>query len=164
MRPPSLINCAFATCNRLLCCILGSASEAGSSHTPRLEPSRATRPFRSSVRLCNVRKSCIALSARHKGAVRAISARRPPPPPPRAKVHMGQSTSTEARLEEIRHRLLPAARQRVQDLGPAAAAETAGTPPAHGSKHALHQAAIQHLLQLHEECRALSDRWSECYR
>ena len=134
--------------------VLGQAAPHAAFGTlPRLTPPP------DSARAYNVRKSRTARTP--QGAVRATGARRRRRrPPPRS---MGQSYSTEARLEEIHHRLLPAARQRVRDLGPAAAAEkAAGTPPAHGSKQALHQAAIKHLLQLHDESTALCDRLGEC--
>lgn len=77
---------------------------------------------------------------------------------------MGQLASTEARLEEIDQRLLPAARQRMLALGPEAGAEkAAGVPPAPGSKQAQLQVALCYVDQLRMEAAALTDRKSECH-
>ena len=75
---------------------------------------------------------------------------------------MGQLVSTEARLEEIDKELLPAARQRMRELAPAARAEKeAGEPPAPGSMQALFEAAHWYASQLGTEAHALMLRKGE---
>ena len=87
----------------------------------------------------------------------------PPSPPPPQHPHMGQGASIKARMEELETRLIPAARQELVDLGPAAAAEQA-LGNMHGIGTALQHAAAWHLLALWAEESALDDRLCECRR